>query len=326
MLAIAGLAILHGAVAAAVVESLLRLWRVQDPAERLALRWLALTAPLFLPPVFRLLAPVRGTDGFATSWAVFAGAHWDVIRIGGGGLAAVATAIFGATGALLYLRDALPFLGDRIHGRGDPPLPATHPVVIRVRALLDELARSMGAAAPPALAVIARDEPTLLCTGADTPTVVVSLGTIGRLDEDALSAALAHELAHAAHRDPLAGWALMVFRTFAFFSPAAQIVARQIVQEVEYRADVAAARGGRSAALGRAIAALAGAPGADTDLAPPAAGPGRSRRILDRAEREALGARCARVFDAPEPQRSGIGPFRLAIAACGLAALLFFIV
>jgi len=43
VIAAAGQAILHATVAAFVIEALLRLWRVEDPGERLAMRWMTLS-------------------------------------------------------------------------------------------------------------------------------------------------------------------------------------------------------------------------------------------------------------------------------------------
>jgi Zn-dependent protease with chaperone function len=321
----AGLVILHGCIAALLVEAVLRLWRVQDPGERLALRWLALVAPIVLPVAFHVLAPGRSTEWFGSARALFAGEHWNQLALGHTGAASLATVALLIVGGLLYLRDALPFLDDRVRGLGERDTISGHPELARVQTLLDELQQAVGA---PAMAVVLLDRqtPVLLCSGVDRPTLVISTGTLSRLGDDELRAALAHELAHAARRDPLMGWLLMVVRTVASFSPAAQIVARQVVQELEYRADVAVARLGYSAALSRAIAALADTPESDTDLVPPRSPLGFPRGLLARAERVAVGNRCERVFAQPEPIRTGLGAFRLGLAAAGMTALLFFVV
>ena len=325
MLDTAGLVILHGCIAALLVEALLRVWRVQDPSERLALRWLALVAPVVLPVAFHVIAPGRSTEWFGSARAIFAGEHWNQVTVGRTGVASLATVALLIVGCLLYLRDALPFLDDRVRGLADRDANPGHPELARVRALLDKLQQAVGA---PAMAVVLleRRTPVLLCSGVDRPTIVISTGTLSRLSDDELRAALAHELAHAARRDPLMGWLLMVVRTLASFSPAAQVVARQVVQELEYRADVTVARLGHSAALSRAIAALADIPDSETDLVPPRSPRGFPRGLLARAERVAVGNRCERVFAQPEPTRAGLGALRLGLAAVGMTALLFFVV
>ena len=118
----------------------------------------------------------------------------------------------------------------------------------------------------------------------------------------------------------------MGIRTVAWFSPATQIVARQIVLELEHRADLAAARLAGSASLGRAIAALSESPDADTDLREAFDGLTRTGRFLDRAHRAAVGARCDRVFHQADPPPSAHPVFRLSLASVGLAILLFFVV
>jgi Zn-dependent protease with chaperone function len=321
----AGLVILHGCIAALLVEALLRLWRVQDPDERLALRWLALVAPLVLPAAFHVLVPGRSTEWFGTARAVFAGDHWNQVAAGQAGAASVATVALLVAGGLLYLRDALPFLDDRVRGVADRDARSGDPELARVRTLLDEIRHVVHA---PAMEVVLLDRrtPVLLCSGVDRPTLVVSAGTLDRLGEEELRAALAHELAHAARRDPLMGWLLMVVRTAAWFSPAAQVVARQVVQELEYRADVTVARLGYRAALGRAIAALSDTPESESDQVPLGSPHGLPRSLLARAERVAVGNRCERVLTEPEPTRSGLGVARLGLAAAGMTALLFFVV
>lgn len=325
MLDIAGLVILHGCIAALLVEALLRVWRMQDPGERLALRWLALVAPLVLPVVFHVLAPGRSTEWFGSTRALFAGEHWNQLTLLHAGAASLATAALLVAGGLLYLRDALPFLGDRIRGQGETDSVTGRPEIARVRSLLDQLREAVGA---PAMAVVLLDRPTpvLLCSGVDRPTLVISTGTLSRLSDDQLRAALIHELAHAARRDPLMGWLLMVVRTVAWFSPAAQVVARQIVQELEYRADVTVARLGHSAALSGAIEALSDTLDSETDLVSSHSPRGYPRRLMARAERAAIGNRCERVLEQPEPSRTGLGPVRFGLAAVGISAVLFFVV
>ena len=326
MFALAGLVILHSSFAALFVEVLLRLWRVQDPGERAALRWGSLLLPLVCVPIFAWAAPYRASESFATAWALFAGLHWDQLTVAGAGLASAATGAFIAAGLLLYWRDAWPFLADRIGRDAENDTVADPAALARVTSALAAVRSAMAPTPDPGVVLLGRHSPVLLCQGVERPVIVVSVGTLERLDEDELRAALAHELAHARHRDPLRGWLLMAARTVAWFSPAAQIVARQIVQELEHRADLVASHVAGPAALGRAIAALSDAPDADTDLLESFGGMSRTDRFLDRAQREAVGARCDRVFRQAAPPRSRVAMLRVALASAGLATLLFFVV
>ena len=58
-----------------------------------------------------------------------------------------------------------------------------------------------------------------------------------RLRPEGLRAALAHELSHVRHGDPLRDVVLAALRTLQWFNPVAQVVARRITQETEWRAD-----------------------------------------------------------------------------------------
>lgn len=311
----AGLAILHGCIAAAFVEGLLRVWRVRAPAQRLALRFAALLAPFVLPPAFAALAPFRSTAAFATDAALFAGAHWDTLTPGGVGAATIATAALAATGVALFLRDAIPFLADRVRGdRHDPPLPPDHPAWTRLPA-------------PPAIAVrlTAAADAVLYCSGIDRPAVTVSLGTLVRLDDDELAAALQHEIEHARRRDPALGWLLMLLRALQAFNPATQIVGRQIVQEVEHRADRAVADLGMGPALARAIAKVSGSGATRSDLADPST-PARFASAARRAVSNAVLARCEGLLADTQSVPDEPGPARVALAALAISLLLFFVV
>jgi Zn-dependent protease with chaperone function len=322
--AYAGLIILHGIVAAVMVEALLRLWRVRNPGERVGLRWLALAAPLILPPFYVLIAPFRSHEQFAATSALFAGVHWGQLRLAGAGVDAMATIALAAVGCVLYLRDAIPFLDDRVRGRHERAVPAADPAGIRVLTALATAAARCGIA-PPDPTILDRREPVLLCAGIDRPALIVSTGALDRLTDVELEAALVHELSHVVHRDALAGWILMLIRTLAFFSPAAQIVGRQLVHEFEYRADLAVTTNGDPAALARAIGRLA-----EPDVHDPGARPherlGLPGRLMAHASRIAVDQRCERVFESSTPSLPALAWLHGCLAAAGIGVILFLVV
>ena len=326
LLSAAGQAILHATVAALVVEVLLRLWRVEDPGERLAMRWVAIAAPLLLTTAFLVLAPWRAAPWFVEGWSLFAGAHWNQLSIAGVGVASTAAAALSIFGTALYLRDAVPFIADRV-GRtaSDGGLPHSHPACARVGRALDALG-SNPHDRPSAVTVLDVESPVLLCSGVDRTALVISTGTLERLDEAALRAALAHEMAHLAARDPLTGWWLMAARTLQFFNPVVQIVARQAIQDLERRADVVVTAQGRAPELAAAVHRLSIAADVHSDLALPSDGGHPGDRLLASAHRRALDQRCQLLlegaFPAPQPHRG----CRLGLASAALAVLLFLVV
>jgi Zn-dependent protease with chaperone function len=324
VLALAGLAILHATIAAAVVEGLLRAWRVHDPGQRLALRAVALTAPFVSPWLLPALFPMRASQAFLDRWSWFGGAHWDNLRVGGWPLSQAAAAVLILAGLAFFLRDALPFLADRIRRPDDGPEPGPHDDGRRrvAAALADLPARP---SPDPVVKILSRDDAVLLCSGVGTPVITVSAGALARLDDEALRAALAHELEHIRRGDPALGWVLMLARSLQAFNPATQIVGRQIVQELEHRSDSQTARLGLGSALARAIARLSSLEHPHTDLA----GATDARPWLPawstRAAARATDLRCERLLAGPAAA-PGSTARRVTLAAAGVAAVLFFVV
>jgi Zn-dependent protease with chaperone function len=326
LLTAAGQAILHAAVAALVIEALLRLWRVEEPGERLAMRGIAMAAPVLLTTLYLTLAPWRAAPWFIEHWSLFAGASWNQFRPGGIGLASAASLALALLGTALYLRDAVPFVADRlVRTSPDDGLPPSHPACVRVGHALGTL-EAAGLDRPSAVTVVDLQAPVLLCTGVDRTAIVVSTGTLDRLDDDALEAALAHELAHLARRDPLAGWWLMAARTLQFFNPVVQVVARQAVQDLERRADIAVVAQGRSGGLADAVHRLSQAADVHSDLSLPSESGHPAARVLASAHRRALDARCQFLIEGLVPARPPRRGWRVGLTGAALAALLFFVV
>ena len=326
MIAAAGQAILHATVAALVIEALLRLWRVEDPGERLALRWVAIAAPVLLTTCYVALAPWRTAPWFIEDWSLFAGAHWNHVRLGGVGLASASSAALSALGIALYLRDAVPFVADRLlRTAPEDGLPRDHPACARVRNAL-ELLPAPGHRWSPTITVVNLESPVLLCTGVDRTAILISTGTLARLGDVPLQAALAHEFAHLARRDPLTGWWLMAARTLQIFNPVVQIVARQAIQDLERRADIAVTAQGRSGGLAEAVHRLSVAADVHSDLALPSESGHLADRVLASAHRRALDARCQLLLEGAVPASRPHRAWRVGLTSAAVAVLLFFVV
>jgi Zn-dependent protease with chaperone function len=159
----------------------------------------------------------------------------------------------------------------------------------------------------------------LLCAGVREPALVLSRGTLERLDARELRVALAHELGHLVGRDIPLGWGLMGARALQAFNPVLQLVARTVVLEAERRADdVAVEATGERLALASALLKSFQAVGT------PAAGAAHPRTLAARGREAEIEERCRRLLRAPQPPL----PFarvRLAATALALSALLFFV-
>jgi hypothetical protein len=312
--------ILHSLVAMLVIESLLRVWRIEDAETRLRLRLVPLALPIVGLPLLFALAPWRTSAAFASRWALFATERWNVLQVGAFGVGDLTLLLAAGLGSWLFLRDALPPLVDLL--RRTPPSPAGPWTTVpdQVEQTVWALSARLGIS-PPAIRVIRRASPVLLCTGSRRPSLVISTATIEHLDGAQLEAALAHELAHAANSDPAAGYLLMAARALTFFNPAAQWAGRAIVDEIERRADQASVRLlGTPHALAGAIVTLfrAGDP-------PPIDRDASFERIFWRTRLAGVEGRERRLLSAVRPEPSFAG-LRVGLTVAGLLAILFFVI
>jgi Zn-dependent protease with chaperone function len=232
--------ILHGIVAASVVMMLLRAQRIRAPQARLRFWLLAMGLPLAGTPLLWLLAPWRLGERFRDEWALFSASHLSPWAWHGVELATAAAWLLALAGAALFLRDVIPFALDFARGRGTPRT-ATAPSPA-LTAAMERSAAALGIALPRLTVLLPSKHPILICRGLRKPIIVASTGLCEMLAPDELEAAIAHEMAHAKHRDPVLGWGLMLVRGLCFFNPAVQLAARAAVAEIERRADQSAAR------------------------------------------------------------------------------------
>lgn len=309
--------ILHALVAALAVEALLRVWRVAQPEQRLALRLLALVQPVLVSPLL-VLVPARAADPFHDRWALFSGRHWEDYRLGPWSLFELFVLAMAVLGSVLFLLDLVPVLRGRRRGRAPGPAPA---------GLAEEvagLARAAGIAPPP-VRHLPGAAPAVFCAGVRHPAIVVSEGALRLLDPAERRAALAHEVVHLARRDPLVSWLLMAARAACAFNPVAQVLARTMAREAERLADD---RGGELAgdrlALASALLKLHRATGG---TAPPRALPfaGALAEPLRRARSHDVEVRCRRLLAGEAPPRGPLASLRFALVAAALPGLLWFV-
>ncbi|MBI5067487.1 MAG: M48 family metalloprotease [Deltaproteobacteria bacterium] len=310
--------IVHALVAALVVEALLRVWRIESPRDRLILRLMALLQPLLVTPVLVFL-PWRSEDEFHDSWTLFSGRHWEELRLLGVSLFDLFVLAMASIGLLLFLLDLWPLLRGRRRARGAPELPTA-----AQEAEVAELARGLGLHPAPPLRLLPLDAPALFCAGIRRPTILVSHGALALLDGAERRAALAHELAHLAGRDPLVSWLLMGVRALLFFNPVAQVLARAMARESERRADDSGSSvSGDRLALASALLRLHRASGGGPR--PPLPFGASLEEPLRRARSRDVELRCRRLLDGPAPARSPVAGLRVALVALAVPILLVFV-
>lgn len=301
----------HGIVAAVVVMLLLRVQRIRAPQARLRFWLLATGLPLVATPLFWLLAPWRLGERFRDDWAVFSASHFSPWAWHGVAVATAGAWLFALAGTALFLRDVIPFVLDFGRGRGSKRT-ATTPSPALVSAA--ERAASVLRVAVPRLTLLHSQHPILICRGLRRPAIVTSTGLCAMLEPDELDAAIAHEMAHAKHRDPVLGWGLMLARGLCFFNPAVQLAARAAVMEVERRADQSAARVvGSTQSLVNSLRKLSGSASAPTHRA-------RTWRGFRLA---AIEERCQALLREAEAAPNGLSRWILPTTVIGLGVILF---
>jgi Zn-dependent protease with chaperone function len=301
--------LLHGTLAALVVEGLVHWGPVTGPTLRYACRVTALGAPLVLGALFALALPWRREPWFQ-DLSLFVSARWDLLRVGEVSVRAVVIWTAAAGGLTLLLRDAIGVARDAVRARREwTALPRIEPPA-GLRSAAAAVAARLGIRTP-RIEVLVTPKHLLQCRGVRATRIVVSTAALDALGPAEREAAVAHELAHLAHRDLVGGWCLLGLRALQCFNPFAQAVGRRAVQELEWRADDRAVDvTGAPLALAQALVRCARQRG-DRFLG--LAGHGRLR---------ALEERCRRLLERRGPSDEGGAAAAVAMLWAGLFVLL----
>ncbi len=321
---IAAQTVFHTLVASLFVEALVRSWGVAEPSQRMAMRLVALVYPLAIFPLVLVAFPVRADEGFRESWALVVGRRWEDVSIAGVGLFRAWVLGLGAAGLVLLLMDLVPVLGGRRRPR--PVASDPDPAGAAIGEIIAPLAAALGIETPSVIS-LDREAPLLFCTGLRRQAIVISRGAIALLDRAELRAALAHELAHVARRDPAASWGVMAARIVMAFNPAYQVVARAIARDAEALADERAAAlcGDRLALASGLLKLWRTAHGATPPVRRTLPFAAALAEPLSRVRTLDIEQRCRRLLD-PPPRPLPFPLARVALAGLSLTALLFFVV
>ncbi len=308
----------HALVAALAIEAMLRLWRARAPDDRLALRLFGLGQPLVVTPALFLLAPQRAGEDFHDRWALFSSRHWEELSYRGITAFDAAVVLLGLLGLALFLMDLVPLVRGRRRA-----LPPPSPPPPALEAALAEVA-PRHRMRPPRVHFLDARTPVLFCSGVRDPVLVVSRGTLELLDAEELGEALSHELAHLVRRDPAMSWALMAVRALLFFNPVAQVVARALARDAEWRADEGAA-GDRLALASAVLKLYRAGVGRGTRAARALRFAGAVAEPIRRIRSHDVEARCRRLLEPAAPPAMTLRPFRLTLATASLAVLAFLV-
>lgn len=300
-------ATLHGVVAALAVELLIRRLGVDDLAARARARLFVLVLPVLSVPLLHLFAPARCDDA-AADYLLLSSERWNAFTLMGWPMRDALFSVFAAAGAALLARDAgRELVHTVVSRRGRQYLDHQPGWLAPVQAQCDAIARRAGVSPVP-LRASGSHNAVLAARGFLRPVIVISRPVVDRLKPEWLEAALAHELSHVARRDVAKNAGLEVLRLLQWFNPIAQIVARRVAQEREWRADDDAVRWAvRPTALARALIESARGRGSDF------------LGLLGKARVAALEVRCHRLLD-PRVPSPAVSPAETVVVGLALAA------
>lgn len=309
----------HSLVASLFIEALARSWAVRHPAQKMALRLLALAYPLLVFPALLLLFPQRGDEAFRAA-ALLSGRRWADLAILGLDLQRIFLFSMAGLGLLLLAIDLVALARMLRRGR---PAPA-QPGPAHAAALQAALAPLLRPGREPALLYLDRPLPGLFCAGVRRPALYVTRGALDLLDPGELRAALAHELAHLARRDPARSWVMLGLRCLMCLNPTFQVLARALARDAERLADERGVElGADRVALASALLKLHRAAGGLDERRTLVFG-GALAGTLRRARTHDLEQRVSALLE-PAPLPLPLPWLRLGLAATSMSGLLYFV-
>lgn len=223
-------AFFHSLVASVVSEIALKAWAVRDPSVRQKVLLVPIVSPVVLFPLFRLVAPGRGSTYFRMD-TIFESGRWLNIEIRGfHPMMAGLLLVFGVTSLVFLFQELVPILRNYLESfRPDDTVSARDwPEVPEVRSAVESLPVN-----PPRVLVVEDADFLLYSTTGRRGSVFVSSALLETLSAGELRSALAHEIAHVARsRHPLLV-AVYLLRAVMFFNPIVLMEFRRAVQEEE---------------------------------------------------------------------------------------------
>ena len=247
----AALVVFYSLLSTVTLESLLRLWHVQDPPFSVVFRLQTLLLPPVAPLLFGLLNPERGSEPFRRETALVDLHNWlgQEPSLSHPAWLLLIAAV-GVTAVLLAATEVAGFLRRPRARQGLQPM--SIPLAQRLAAVLDTLV-ARGLTPVPTL-LLDQPDPAAYTIGLRRPAVVITAGMVEMLDDEELASVLAHEVAHVRRRHNWLGWLVFCLRLASFYNPVSLVTFHQIGHDIEKVCDRdAAAITGKPLALASAL-------------------------------------------------------------------------
>lgn len=319
------LAIFYSVLAAAMLEGLLHLWRVQDPPLALSFRLPILALPPVAPLLLALLSPDRASDPFRPERALLDLRNWLGPEPSLSHPAwTLLLAVMAATTLLLIALEVVGSLRQLLSHKTPQP----------IESLPDKLQQAVAGLAargvPPfPVLLLDQPEPMAWALGLRHPTILVTTGLVGLLDEEELEGVLAHEMAHVWRRDNWLGWLIFGLRLVSFYNPVVLLAFHQIGHDTEKVCDAQAGMvTGKPLALASALIKVYRS--STTSLQPTGSRLRHLRRqraaLENRARRTLVEDRVERLIHPEAVTHTSYPELRLGLALAAVLGLMYFVV
>ncbi len=313
----------HTALAALAIEVLLKAWRIARPGTRVQFRMLYLLLPLFGWPVYQLVWPARGSAEFRDTLAIIDTQLWLSLPSAGLPVWGWVTVVMGLGTALFLARAVVPTGRRHLLGGAGREVALAEPLASKLQSSLRGLDNLSASDA----LVVDEPWPAAYLSGVRRPRLTVSAPLVELLDEEELATVLAHEEAHALHRDNLRGWALFLLGLPMFYNPVTLAALQRMSEDMEMACDDAAAvRTGRPLALASALIKT-GRWNTSTSWENSPRTPARWLSRQDaRIRRGLVVRRVRRLADFRDQKEVPLKRLKLSLTVLLIATLLFFVV
>ncbi len=229
--------VLHSFVALIIVELSFFAWDIRDHQAKFRYRMLTMTLPIFMFPLYQVIAPQRSAWYFRLNTALFDSQRWlELNPLGIIPLAGIFLALLMVITAVFVMQEILPIFRER-SARSDPK--TCQGTLDTLDAMLESISRQI-AIPKPSICIIDEPLPILVTQGFKNHMIIISSHLIELLNERQLKAALTHEAVHIKRDSSTKTQLIYLLRMLMFYNPVSLVEFRRIVHDDEFICDAIA--------------------------------------------------------------------------------------